>query len=360
MKIIFDVTHLYYLPQYLPVLTELTKRGFTCSFVFYRQDDTWLSNIYKAVVTTQKLTAHWHDNWQQALAFYLDQAADWVVFGNAVSNIDKIHTVSKTVLMQHGIGPKQCYYDVSQNLTTVRFVEGQHRLKRLCDQYPKGNFIDTGYAKLDPAFNGTANNIKLADLGLDPNKPTLLYAPTFYPSSIEHFSTHFAEDFSDYNIIIKPHFFSLISTKHIKHQRLFEHWKQSNNVYLTTMTDYNLLPFMIVADVMLSDASSAIFEFAALNKPIVWCDFYKLRWSYRGIFSFRFKKRINSDIEFFHEITSRAKNYQALNKIVAQAIKTPQEKSETRQNITKKLAGKTDGKASIRIANYLENKEDSK
>jgi hypothetical protein len=69
MKIIFDVTHLYYLPQYLPVLTELTKRGFTCSFVFYRQDDTWLSNIYKAVVTTQKLTAHWHDNWQQALAY---------------------------------------------------------------------------------------------------------------------------------------------------------------------------------------------------------------------------------------------------------------------------------------------------
>ena len=45
---------------------------------------------------------------------------------------------------------------------------------------------------------------------------------------------------------------------------------------------------------------------------------------------------------------------------MAQAIKTPQEKSETRQNITKKLAGKTDGKASIRIANYLENKEDSK
>jgi hypothetical protein len=360
MKIIFDVQHLYYLPQYLPVLKELTKRGFKCSFVFYRQDDMAQSIIYKSIAIKQKLTIHWHDNWQQALAFYQGQAADWIVFGNAVSDLDKIHAVSKTVLMQHGIGPKQCYYDVSENLTTVRFVEGQHRLKLLCNKYPKGNFIDTGYAKLDPAFNGTANNIKLTDLGLDPNKPTLLYAPTFYPSSIEHFSNHFAEDFTDYNIIIKPHFFSLTSAKYNKHRCLLEYWQKADNVYLATMADYNLLPFMIVADAMLSDASSAIFEFAALNKPVIWCDFYKLRWSYRGIFSFRFKKRINSDIKFFHELTSRAKNYQALKKIVAQAIKAPQEKAKERATITKKLAGKTDGKASIRIADYLESKSYSK
>lgn len=45
--------------------------------------------------------------------------------------------------------------------------------------------MDTGYAKLDPLINNESLGFSCEQLGLDSKKPTVLYAPTFYPSSIE-------------------------------------------------------------------------------------------------------------------------------------------------------------------------------
>lgn len=357
MKVIFDVLHLYYLPQYLPVLHQLQKQGYDVRFVFYKQAEDELNLICEKIALEEKLNVTWVDGWNEAFDFYLDYKADWIVFGNKVSDIDQIHTVSKTVLMQHGIGPKRCYYQVSENLTTVRFIEGQHRLNRLLSLYPDGNFVDTGYAKLDPILKDFESKINLTSLGLDESKPTILYAPTFYPSSIECFSQSFAKDFSDYNIIVKPHFFSLTKKKYNKQRKLLKHWAQFDNVYIAKLDDYNLIPFMGLSDVMLSDASSAIFEFAALDKPVVWCDFYKLRWSYRGIFSYRFKRRIDSDIEYFNAVASKATSYKEIQNAINEAQNLSNSDKELRKTTIQKLAGLTDGLCSERIVKYLmENK----
>jgi len=355
MKILFDVKHLYYLPQYIPVYQELLQRNIECEFIFYHQEDETLQQVCKDVKTKENLPVKWVSCWDRAFEYYQNIKADWIIFGNAVDNIEQLHSVSKTVLMQHGIGPKSCYYDVSQNLTTVRFVEGQHRLKRLNDLYPIGNFVDTGYAKLDPIFSNSnfGNQFSLQDLGLDPNKKTILYAPTFYPSSLECFDKAFPKDFENYNIILKPHFFSVTKKKYVKQSQLLHLWNQYDNVYLAPISSYNLLPFMAISDVMISDASSAIFEFAALNKPVIWCDFYKLRWTYRGIFSYRFKQRLDSDIDFFHQLSEQVTSYQALKSVLDIVIKNPELKSEERIELTEQLAGQTDGNCSFRIANYL-------
>jgi len=351
MKVIFDVKHLYYLPQYLPVYDELTRRGIVCEFVFYH--DNMLDNVISEVVKNQGLKASWMSCWLNALAYYQQQSPDWIIFGNEVSDIDDIHLQSKTVLMQHGIGPKACYYDVSQNLTTVRFVEGEHRLNRLLSLFPTGNFIDTGYAKLDPLINKSHNTLSLEALNLERSKPTLLYAPTFYPSSLEYFPEDFPQQFSQYNIIIKPHFFSLTKNKYRKQRKLLECWTRAKNVYLAPVDDYNLVPFMAISDVLISDASSAMFEFAALDKPVIWCDFYKLRWNYRGVFSYRFTRRLDSDIEYFHQFSERAESYQALEEKVANAVAYPDSRSAERLRVTELLAGKVDGRCAERISDYL-------
>jgi len=354
MQVIFDVQHLYYLPQYLPVFETLKHRDIQCHFIFYRSDIKELNQVGEKIIAQNKLSSCWVNHISEALEYFESKKAEWIIFGNSVEKLQLIHRWSKSALMQHGIGPKSCYYNVSNNKTSVRFVEGQHRLKKLSKLYPDHNFVDSGYAKLDPIFNQDTFRHSMQSLGLDPTKKTILYAPTYYPSSLERFSSQFAEQFSEYNIIIKAHHFSQTKPKYKAQQKLLRTWNKSKNVYLASLNDYNLIEFMGLADVLISDASSAIFEFAALNKPVIWCNFYKLRWSYRGFLKFRLKARLDSDIKYFEKIAYRVDQYKDLKMVIVRALRYPNEKSKHRQAITLQLAGKTDGECSVRICNYLE------
>ncbi len=357
MHVFFDVQHLYYMPQYEPVITELTQLDCQVTCVFYQHDDALLIAHAQRLSKEYGFELHWLQQTSDALRFYQHSDADWIIFGNAFAQCEALNQTKKTALMQHGIGPKQCYYDVSENVTTARFVEGAYRKQRLDTLFPSGNFIDTGYAKLDPILREGYRAITPSNYGLDNDKPTLLYAPTFYPSSIEKFSIKFAQEFSDYNIIIKPHFFSLTKKSYRKHQKIMQHWAKSDNVYLASVDEVNLVPFLCVADVLLSDASSAIFEFAALDKPVIWCDFYQLRWSYRGPFAYRFKARLDDDIAYFHSMCYRAGSYYDIHaQLLLAQVEAPEFKRQ-RADIVTKLAGNLDGFASRRIAHYLlENK----
>ncbi len=350
--IYFDVLHPYYLPQYLPVSKQLLEAGEDVVFVIYKSKD--LQASLHSIVEALQLTVIWVDNKEQAIKLYKEEQPNWVIFGNAFAELEQLRKRGcKTALMQHGIGPKSCYYDVSESDFDVRFVEGQYRLKRLKQRFPEKTFIDTGYAKLDPIINGTLKAIDLEDIGLNSSKKTLLYAPTFYPSSIEKMDKRWPEEFKEYNVIIKPHYFSLIKPNYKKHKRLLDFWSQFENVYLAPIGEINLNPFMQIADVLISDASSAIFEFTALNKPVVWCDFYKLRWAYRGIFSYRFKKRMDQDLYRYADIAAHAKSYRELKSVVDSQISMPESYENKRATYTLELAGVVDGKSASRIAHYL-------
>lgn len=351
MFVIFDVLHLYYLPQYLPVYHELLKqKQQKAVFVFYRGIH---DQIIEGIIANEALEYIWVDNEEQAKQYYLEQKSDWIVFANSFPYLDEIHQVSKSVQLGHGIGPKASYYTKSDTPTTVRFVEGDYRTQRFKEMYPNDTFIDVGFCKLDPIIQQQSQGFSLADIGLNPEAKTLLYAPTFYPSSIELFPKDWPEQFNEYNILIKPHYFSLSKEKYKKQRELLEHWQQYNNVYLAKVSDYSLVPFMASADVLISDASSALFEFAALNKPVIWCDFLKLRWSYRGLLSFRFKKRMDQDYGEYADIAVHAAKYKQLKSLVKQQITNPKQLENVRLRFAQKLAGNLDGNASKRIVNYL-------
>lgn len=350
MKVVFDVLHLYYLPQYLPVQQELLKHQIHAEFVFYHSNK--IADVTEAVIELHQLRVHWVDNEACALRFYQQYRPDWLIIGNQKKQLDSLPVGVKTALMQHGIGPKSCYYDVSEQPTTVRFVEGQHRLRRLQQRFPTATFIDTGYAKLDPIINAELTQLSLEQLGLDPDKPTILYSPTFYPSSLECFPDDFARDFAEFNLIIKPHYFSLTKENYQNQRQLLQRWGELPNVYLAPIIDYNLLPFMQLANVMISDASSAIFEFAALGKPVIWCNFYKLRWSYRSIFSFRLNRRLDSDISYFKQLATEVSSYKQLKQAVTLTLQSPQTSASAKALIYQ-LAGEIDGQCSKRIVNVL-------
>jgi len=355
ITVVFDVQELYYLPQYLPIHFELLKRGQTNTFfVFYRGQ---FDDVIQKIIQAENLNYHWVKNKSEANSFYQTKKADWVFFSNAFPFLDDVHTVSKSGQIGHGIGAKASYYSQSDSPTTVRFVEGEHKTNRLRSMYPNNKFINAGFSKLDPILNGEICGPDLESLNLDPSKKTIIYAPTFYPSSLERFPKNFPENFQEFNIIIKPHYFSLSRKKYKGQGKLLEHWNNYPNVYLAKVNDYSLVPFMAIADLLISDTSSAIIEFAALNKPVVWCNFLKLRWTYRGIFSYRFKKRMDKDYQEYSKVAVRADSYKMLKDTVSKHILNPKVLSNQRLRYAQKMAGALDGKASVRIVDYLlENK----
>lgn len=350
MNVIFDTQSLYYLPQYVPVFKKLSEKGIKSKFVFYKNSH---KHLIQRVIDDYNLDHIWVDDQLQAMDFYEQEKADWVFFANSFSYLERLHKVSKSAQLGHGIGPKSSYYTKSNKAMTVRFVEGAYRLARLESMYPDDKFIDVGFCKLDPIFNNEKIDGALELNNFSDEKQTLLYAPTFYPSSLELFPKNWPEHFGNYNILIKPHYFSISKERYKKHVKLLEHWATYPNVYLAKVEDYSLVPFLDKADLLISDASSALFEFALLNKPVIWCDFLKLRWGYRGIFSYRFKKRMDRDYGEYANLAVHAKKYKGLKKIVEQQLAEPESLASIRLSLSEKLAGKVDGKASQRIVQYL-------
>jgi CDP-glycerol glycerophosphotransferase (TagB/SpsB family) len=355
VNVCFDVQELYYLPQYLPIYHELLKRDQgKATFVFYHSK---FDAIVETIIEKEKLNFVWVRNQSEAYSFFRAKQADWVFFSNTFPFLDEVHRVSQTAQIGHGIGAKASYYSQSDTPTTVRFVEGEYKTSRLERMYPSNKFFNAGFCKLDPIFNGDICKSDLESLNLDSGKKTILYAPTFYPSSIEKFAKNFPEEFKEFNIIIKPHYFSLCKEKYRGQRKLLKHWAKYDNVYLAQVDDYSLVPFMAIADLLISDTSSAIIEFAALDKPVIWCKFLKLRWTYRGIFSYRFKKRMDKDYQEYSKVAVRCDAYKSLKSIAIEQLLDSKILSKQRLHYAEKMAGFLDGKASERVVNYLlENK----
>jgi len=353
MKIFFDVREFYYLAQYLPVYHKLRKKNISCRFIIYQKPDFDL--MLKKAVITEGLDVVWVADKHKALACYLKEKPDWVIFGNAFHDLGKLHTVSKSAQFGHAIGIKKSYYTKSSTPMTIRFLEGERRLEVIKKLYPEGNYLVTGFAKLDPLYNNRVDKIDLCSINLDPSKKTILYAPTFYPSSIECFPDKWPEEFNEFNLIVKPHFFSYTKKKYQKQRKKFEHWARYENVYLPGIEEHSLLPFMATADLLISEASSSLFEFAALDKPVIWCDFLKLRWTYKGPFKFRLRARIDHDILKFSDFCRHVAGYKNLLPAVAEQLAHPDALKNKREYSTSLFVGKKDGKASERIIEYLLN-----
>ena len=335
-------------------MATLNANGIECKVVLHREGE-YLDQIKSQEMEDLNMSYEFVDNYSDALAIYDSANPDWIIFGNVpkieISNKDKLS--SKFALMEHGIGPKATYYNVSKYPFDVRFVEGQFRLERLQDLFPDSHFIDTGYAKLDPIFSSDAEDVTMQQFGLSSSKKTILYAPTFFPSSIERFTEKLPQQLENYNLLIKPHFFSYVKDKYASHRQLFEEWRKYENVYVADVNEYNLIPFMKVSDIMLSDTSSAMFEFAALDKPLIWCNFLETRWSYRGIFKFRLNKRLDPDLEIFNEFTRQADSPKNIHKLVKEELDNYDRLSEQRKRITESMVGATDGKCSQRICDFF-------
>ena len=352
MKVYFDVAYLYYLPHFEPVIDALLNNPeqtpVEIKVIFtLTPPEAIEQSLHNKGVTTEVIDK------EHRLNFYQTNTPDWIIFGHAAEIAGELNSSCKTALILHGLGPKSTYYNASSTQIQYRFVESETRKTRLQELYPDKTFINVGYTKLDPIINDPTISMDLSKLGLDNDKPTLLYSPTFYPSTIENFPKNWPQDFSDYNILLKPHYLSLIKPAYKKQRELLKHWASFANVYLAKENEQSLVPFMATADLMISETSSALFEFIALDKPVIICHFLKLRWGYRGILKFRLSKRLSDDYQLFRSMGDNIKHYHQLKLAVESNIQDHALYQAARKTITNEVVGVIDGQCSQRVAQFI-------
>ena len=344
----FYVAYPYYFPHFLPIHQELTRRGYATRFIL---NDAENPSLMKEI-------AQKHDLYYLFGEKHLfDGKSDYIFFANPYEKAKEIQ--SKTIFLEHGIGTKSVgFYPVIEYMD-IYLVEGAYKFQRLKSLYPHHThkLHQVGFSKFDAIANMHEDEKMLLykKYHLDPSKKTILYAPTFFPSSIEKMHRDFPVHFNDCNILIKAHYLTYERKQYKNQRKRLAHWNSFENCTVVDVAEYDLVPLFAVSDVMISDESSAMFEFAALNKPVVSNRYFKLRLSYY-LRPSRLKKRIDEGKEKYREILDNAESYEQTIRLTREALETPGKLAPLRNKFSKEICGTIDGKVSARIADLLEEK----
>jgi hypothetical protein len=198
---------------------------------------------------------------------------DVVVTGDVLRNPGE-YGDALLCFINHGTGIKTILYRLLAKATETRyliFVEGEYRKKRIDDFGVRGasEVHVVGYPKLDPVFRGELERDEIiSEWGLDPAKKTVLFAPTYKPTCIDKVKEEILEQTRDHNLIIKLHQYSWRGkyAPHWHHKLYEKAVLRYPHARLIPPGRHNIIPFIYVADTMLSEASSTIFEFLALGR----------------------------------------------------------------------------------------------
>ncbi len=198
---------------------------------------------------------------------------DVVITGDTIRD-PEAYGKTLLVFINHGTGIKNVLYRNLRNHMDTKymiFVEGEYRKRKIIEKGVLGRseVYVVGYTKLDPIFKGKYKRDEvLRRLGLDPDKRTVLFAPTYKPTCIKYVKDKILEATRGYNLIIKLHPYSWRgSYAPHSHHRIYEKAvKKYDHAVLIPKEDDNILPYLVAADTLLSEASSTIFEFLALGK----------------------------------------------------------------------------------------------
>jgi len=349
--VLFHLHHLYYLPQFLPVAQAMERDGdfavfYTTVIDARRNDYEWTHKIIDEMGGNFITAA----NEKERIGKILKQDFDVVVFGKSSGAEKYCHPSALAVLLYHGIGVKACYYRDYNPRIDVRYVESQYRFNELKRRKIPTELVVTGFPKLDPLINNADKDQYLAKYRLENGKPTILYAPTFYPSSIEVFGETLAEQTRDCNLVVKLHHFSWLMKKYRHQYKLWQTLEQKyKHVRLVPIEEYSVVPFLAGSDVLLTEASSTAFEFLATGKPVIIADFVHLRWKHR-LFRKQFERqRLDSTIIEKLDFAYHLNQPQDFEQVLKTALGDNEQQKPLLAQKRDLFLGNVDGQASERV-----------
>ena len=261
------------------------------------------------------------------LRYDLYLSADFIVAApRAEKRVHFFHGVS---FRNHGVHENALRYD-------LLLVVGPYMLRRfrelgLVNDSNVDRFPLVGMPKLDELVNGRHSKpAVLTRLGLEPDRPTVLYAPTWSKkvSSLEHYGEELVRQLvrSDQNVIVTLHDNSLDPRKAGRDWRGLLASIQGPNFRFVEQAD--IVPLMSAADVLISDASSVANEFTLLDRPILFMEIADLQAQLKP----------KADLETWGRKAGEiVAGPEQINAAIDRALASPAELSETRRALAADL-----------------------
>ncbi len=346
MKIFFYTHHLYYLPQFMPVAEALAGRH-EVNFGYSDKAKSQESAIITAAVTREGWPLY-HPSEVQGQA----RQSDVLFVGTSAGVEDLAGPSTLAVLLFHSIGMKRIYYTDTHPRIDMRFIESPYHRDRCLEVSPDMEVHAVGFAKLDPLYReNPPTDPRLPER----NGPRILYAPTFYPGSLELLGHLIPSWPHEWQIVIKPHQFTYANPFY-RYQRVLlkDVARRCPNVTLLPLEAYNILPAYRWADLLVSEASSTIIEFTTQERPIVVCDQVHLRLHHRWRSGRYLQRRMDTELMDQLDFAHHAATADEVAAQVEYALAHPDELSEKRRAGRDKLVGPCDGQASQRIQEMVE------
>lgn len=156
------------------------------------------------------------------------------------------------------------------------FVAGPYMMRALTESklYRPGDprLVPVGFVKVDRLVDGSLDRQDvLRRAGLTGARPILLYAPTGQKySSLETTGPEVIrrlQNSGKYDILVKLH----------DHPRVVDGAGQQEllsllNEHTRLVEDFDIVPYLFIADLLITDASSVSSEYSLLNRPMVFLD----------------------------------------------------------------------------------------
>ncbi|MEG3640275.1 CDP-glycerol glycerophosphotransferase family protein [Magnetococcus sp. PR-3] len=253
------------------------------------------------------------------------------------------------VWVRHGLISKNITYlsaRVSDYACLTSHASGENYTLR--GGRPRQAVWITGYPQMDSLFQGGAVNIPPF---IPRNHKVVLYAPTWnaalsaQPMLGQALPDALLAGRSDITVLIKPH---PVTWGH--HPQWIDQWRQMARahpaIHLVDDPAADVMPYLARADLLVSDVSSVMLQFLALDRPIIVLtnpeakqaahyDQQGPEWQYRHV---------------AHELFT----VDELPGAITEALENPYDRAQARQAVRQDLFGDlTDGRAGVRIAQNI-------
>jgi len=359
IRVLFVVPYLYHWPHFAPIWSRLQSLDMPVEgyATFPNKDLEEAQQLSRSVLSQAGLQLITGSTEEERLSNLAEFSFDIAFAGANSAGFDIIRKNTKIVCsMAHGLGTKEAYFKDSPADVDVRFTEGPQHHQAFRERHPDLNLELSGMSKLDPLFDGTDLQIetKLQKYGIDPDRKIILWAPTFYPSSLEvlHKSVAKIANAEDYFWILKPHHFTYFPRqwKYKRQKKLVTKLAQkSENILLLPPEEFSILPWVKIANILVSDTSSVLFEMVAIDKPVIQCDKYGVRLNHRLSPKRLYKKRLDHKTTEEFEYAIHINTSDQLLPAIQKAFNDPEWLSMGRKTTRENLFYKLDGHASDRI-----------